>query len=64
VGPDNRVLLPVTAVMGATFLLVVDDVSRLLFEVEIPIGILTSLLGIPVFAGILGNARKGWGRWS
>lgn len=64
VGPDNRVLLPVSAVMGATFLLVVDDVSRLLFEVEIPIGILTSLLGIPVFAGILGNARKGWGRWS
>ncbi|MBP8644927.1 MAG: iron ABC transporter permease [Syntrophobacteraceae bacterium] len=64
VGPDNRILLPVSAVIGATFLLVVDDVSRLLFEVEIPIGILTSLLGIPVFAGILGNTRKGWGRWS
>jgi len=61
VGPDSRVLLPVAAIMGAVFLLVVDDVSRLLFQVEVPLGILTALLGIPVFALILKNARKGWG---
>jgi iron complex transport system permease protein len=61
VGPDNRILLPVVAVMGAIFLLIVDDVSRMLFQVEIPLGILTSLLGVPVFAVLLRNARKGWG---
>jgi len=64
VGPDNRILLPVTAVMGAIFLLVVDDLSRLLFQVEIPLGILTALVGVPAFALILRNARKGWSRWS
>lgn len=61
VGPDNRILLPVSALMGALYLLLMDNVSRLLFTVEIPIGILTALLGIPVFAVILKNARKGWG---
>lgn len=60
VGPDNRVLLPVAAMLGATYLLGVDDLSRLLFRVEIPIGILTSLLGIPFFMLVLKNARKGW----
>jgi iron complex transport system permease protein len=60
-GPDNRILLPVTAVMGAMFLLIVDDISRLLFQVEIPLGILTALVGVPAFALILRNARKGWG---
>ena len=60
VGPDNRVLLPVAGMLGATYLLGVDDLSRLLFRVEIPIGILTSLLGIPFFMLVLKNARKGW----
>jgi len=64
VGPDNRVFLPVTAVLGAIFVLVVDDVSRLLFQVETPLGILTALFGVPVFALILRKARKGWGQWS
>jgi iron complex transport system permease protein len=60
VGPDNRVLLPCCALMGALFLLVVDNVSRQLFTVEVPLGILTSLLGIPAFAAVLRVARKGW----
>jgi iron complex transport system permease protein len=60
VGPDNRILLPTAALMGAAYLLVVDDISRLVLSVEIPIGILTSLVGIPFFAIILRNARKGW----
>ena len=60
VGPDNRVLLPTAALMGAVYLLVVDDISRLILTVEIPIGILTSLVGIPFFALILRNAKKGW----
>ena len=63
-GPDNRLLLPICIFIGAMFLLIVDNFSRLLFPVEIPIGILTSILGIPVFAVILRNSGKGWGKWS
>jgi len=61
VGPDNRLLLPVGALLGALYLVFVDDLSRLIFNVEIPLGIVTSLVGIPFFALVLKNARKGWG---
>ena len=60
VGPDNKILIPASALIGAIYLVVVDDVSRLLFNVEIPIGITTSLIGIPFFAAILRKARRGW----
>ncbi len=60
IGPDNRLLLPFSALLGALFLLVVDNVSRQLFTVEVPLGILTALLGIPVFAWVLRVAQKGW----
>ena len=60
IGPDNRYLLPFSALLGALFLLLVDNVSRQLFTVEVPLGILTALLGIPVFAWVLRLAQKGW----
>lgn len=60
VGPDNRVLLPAAALIGAIYLTVADDMARLLFQVELPIGILTSIVGIPFFALVLRNAKKGW----
>jgi iron complex transport system permease protein len=60
VGSDNRILLPAAAIIGATYLLVVDDISRLLFSVEIPLGILTALVGIPFFAAVLRKSGKGW----
>lgn len=60
VGPNNKVLIPASALIGAIYLVVVDDVSRLLFNVEIPIGITTSLIGIPFFAFILKKAKRGW----
>ena len=60
VGSDNRRLLPVAALIGALYLVVVDDLSRLLFDMEIPLGIVTSLIGIPFFILVLRNARKGW----
>jgi iron complex transport system permease protein len=63
-GPDNRLLLPVCIFIGAMFLLLVDNISRLVFPVEIPIGILTSILGIPIFTVILKRSGKGWGKWS
>lgn len=60
IGPDNRFLLPFSALLGGLFLLLVDNVSRQLFTVEVPLGILTALLGIPVFAWVLRMAQKGW----
>ncbi|HOO89547.1 MAG TPA: iron ABC transporter permease [Syntrophales bacterium] len=60
VGPDNKILVPACAFIGAVYLIVVDDVSRMLFNVEIPIGITTSLIGIPFFIIILRQAKKGW----
>jgi iron complex transport system permease protein len=60
VGPDNKKLIPACALIGASYLVLVDDVSRMMFNVEIPLGITTSLIGIPFFVIILKNARKGW----
>ncbi|WP_005034544.1 FecCD family ABC transporter permease [Holophaga foetida] len=60
VGPNNESLLPVSALLGASYLLLVDDLSRTLFTVEVPIGIVTSLVGIPFFLLVMKNARKGW----
>lgn len=59
VGPNNVILLPLTALSGAIFLVVIDDFARLLMEIEIPIGILTSLVGIPIFVFALKNSKKG-----
>jgi len=60
-GPDNQKVIPATILIGAAYLIVVDDISRLAFSFEIPIGIVTALVGIPCFAFVLRNARKGWG---
>jgi iron complex transport system permease protein len=60
VGPGNRILVPSAALVGAIYMVVVDDLSRLLFHFELPIGIATSLLGIPFFLLVLRNARRGW----
>lgn len=60
VGPSHRLLIPLSAIVGAIFLLLADTISRLALSVEIPIGILTSLIGIPVFIIVLKNARAAW----
>ncbi len=59
-GPDNRRLLPAAAIFGAIYLVVVDDICRLAFSFELPIGVVTALVGIPCFAFVLRNARRGW----
>ena len=47
-------------VYGTSFLLVVDDIARLLLSVEIPIGILTAIVGVPFFIVIFRNQARGW----
>ena len=49
VGSDCRRLMPMACLFGAAFLLLVDNVSRNLLAVEIPIGILTAFIGAPFF---------------
>ena len=60
IGPNNVMLLPASALIGGAFLVVMDDISRLTFNFELPIGVVTSLVGIPCFIVVLKNARKGW----
>lgn len=60
VGPANSRLLPASAALGALFLLAADVLARTLGPAEIPIGIVTELLGIPVFILVLHRVRKGW----
>lgn len=60
-GPGNARLLPASALLGASFLVLADGLSRTMFQVEIPIGIVTECLGIPAFLLVLHRARKGWG---
>ncbi|MCK9472377.1 iron ABC transporter permease [Sulfurimonas sp.] len=60
VGPSHRLLIPLSAIVGGAFLLLADAISRLALSVEIPIGILTSLIGIPIFIIVLKNARAAW----
>jgi iron complex transport system permease protein len=60
VGPDNRRLLPVSALIGAIYLTGVDLIARTAMETEIPIGILTAIVGAPIFAYLLRKNRPGW----
>jgi len=60
VGPNYKVLLPTSMFVGAVFLLIVDNIARLAASVEIPIGILTAILGVPFFVIIFKRNMKGW----
>ncbi len=60
VGPDYRMLLPASLLMGGTYLLLVDDLARSVCATEISLGILTSLVGAPFFLYLLLRAHKGW----
>lgn len=60
VGPDHRKLLPASISLGATFLLLVDDVCRTATSIEIPLGIITAIVGAPVFIYLLQKGYEGW----
>lgn len=60
VGPSYTVLLPASALLGAGYLLIVDDFCRSAFAVELPLGIATAVLGAPVFVVVLMRARRQW----
>ncbi|WP_321428523.1 iron ABC transporter permease [uncultured Methanolobus sp.] len=60
VGPNYNRLLPMSMMIGASFMLLVDDLARTVTATEIPLGIITSLLGAPLFAYLLKRGRMGW----
>jgi iron complex transport system permease protein len=59
VGPDHKSLLPASAALGALYLLLIDDVARAATVVEIPLGIITAIIGAPVFAVLLRRIHAG-----
>ena len=60
-GQDYRRLLPASSLLGATFLMVVDNLARTITTSEIPLGILTSFVGAPVFLYLIlsGGTQRG-----
>jgi iron complex transport system permease protein len=63
-GPDNRTLLPASALGGAILMLVADLCARtLLSPLELPLGIVTALIGGPYFLWLLHYTRKTQGGW-
>ena len=61
VGPDHKILLPASAMLGALYMLAVDDVARTATAAEIPLGIITAIIGAPVFAVLLVRTQSaGW----
>jgi iron complex transport system permease protein len=61
VGPDHRVLLPAAALLGASYMLLVDLMARSLIAAEIPLGVLTAVVGAPVFLVLLHRTqREAW----
>jgi iron complex transport system permease protein len=60
VGADFKVLMPVSMLLGSLFLLVADDLVRSAFPQEIPLGILTALIGAPCFLYLLLKGGRSW----
>jgi len=58
-GPDHRLLLPASALAGAAFLVIADLLSRILLApVEIPVGVITAIIGAPFFIYLLRRTRR------
>jgi len=58
VGPEFSRLLPVATLFGAMFMLLIDTIARTLATIEVPPGILTAVVGTPVFIALLARARR------
>ena len=58
VGSDYRKLIPTSMLLGASFLLIVDNIARLASTSEIPIGILTAFVGAPFFLYLITRKKK------
>ncbi len=55
---DNRYLIPISSLLGSILLLIADNISRSLFNIEIPVGVITTLFGGPFFIYIFTSKNK------
>ena len=60
VGPDFARLIPTAAILGAGYLLAIDTLARTASSVEIPLGILTAVIGTPFFIWLLTGMQRTW----
>lgn len=60
VGSDHRAVMPFSFSLGAAFVLLSDTFARSLFEFEIPLGVITTLIGVPFFAYLLKKGEAAW----
>lgn len=60
IGPSFERLLPAAMLMGASYLVLVDTLARSLGRIEVPLGILTAVVGAPFFLWLLWRGRHGW----
>jgi iron complex transport system permease protein len=60
VGPNFSRLLPAAMLMGASYLVLVDTLARTIGRIEVPLGILTAVVGAPFFLWLLWRGRHGW----
>lgn len=60
VGPGFGRLLPTSVLIGAGYLLIVDTLARTIAQAEVPLGILTAVIGAPFFVWLLARGRQGW----
>ncbi len=61
VGSNNQYVLPASISIGAMYLLLIDNLARSLTAAEIPLSILTAIIGAPFFAYLLRKTGGGWG---
>jgi iron complex transport system permease protein len=60
VGPGFGRLLPASILIGAGYLLIVDTLARTIARIEVPLGVLTAVIGAPFFIWLLARGRRGW----
>lgn len=60
VGPNFNRLLPAALLMGGAYMLLIDTLARTLAAIEIPIGVLTAIIGAPFFLWLLARGEEGW----
>lgn len=60
VGVDHQRLLPISIITGSIFMIIVDLIARTAIAAEIPVGIITALVGAPFFAILFYRTRGSW----
>lgn len=60
VGPNHRYLMPISISLGGAFLIILDTIARTILPGEIPLGVLTGIIGVPLLILLLRRVRAGW----